>query len=129
MKLKSWWLNIASRYPHSLQNCKMWFERNHREDWRLKMKEGESLIAYFQTVEINIEILKKSKRYGYRLRGKEVRMDYGFKFSNREVAVFDALEIAFRLHEQIILRKLASRRKFEAERKQQNPDRVRVKRG
>jgi hypothetical protein len=107
----------------------MWFERNHREDWRLKMKEGESLIAYFQTVEINIEILKKSKRYGYRLRGKEARMDYGFKFSCREVAVFDSLEIAFRLHQQIILRKLASRRKFEAERKQQNPDRVRVKRG
>lgn len=74
------------------------------------MADSEQLIEYFKSVKIRIELLKKYNCYGFRLRSDSVRYDYGFCFSSRKAAAYDALEIAFRLHQQMILRQMKQRR-------------------
>jgi hypothetical protein len=108
MNLYNYWLRIKGMYPTATADCVAHFQQSHREDWKDHFKDPDQILAYLERRHITITTNKRQERQiRFELRAYEESTTTAFLFQDREPALYDAIERAFRILEQRELRRLA----------------------
>lgn len=101
MNLYNYWLRIKGMYPAATADCVAHFQQTHREDWKDYFKDPDQILAYLERRHITITTNKRQERQiRFELRAYEESTTTAFLFQDRETALYDAIERAFRLLEQ-----------------------------
>ncbi len=104
MNLYNYWLRLKSMYPTATADCLAHFQQQHRQEWRTKFKDPNKILEYLERRQIHIVTHKRDK-IRLVLRAYEETTTTAFHYANREAALYDAIERAFRLLEQRALRR------------------------
>ena len=98
-----WWENILRNYPQALESCKLYFQNRYQDQWRIQIQNPTTLITYFQDTGIAIYVHWKhhqgGKKYGYKIKQENIKIQMDYIFGNQEAAGVNALEFAFKILE------------------------------
>ncbi len=108
MNLYNYWLRIKGMYPTATADCVAHFQQSHPQDWRHQFQDPDQILAYLERRHIHIITRKKQEhQIRFELRAYEETTTTAFHFTDRQTALYDAIERAFRILEQRELRRLA----------------------
>ena len=100
---RAWWENILSNYPKSLAACKAYFQNRYQDQWRIQIQNPIALMEFFKGAGIAIYIHwkhhKGGKKYGYKIKHENIKIQMDYIFGNSEAAEVNALEYAFKILE------------------------------
>lgn len=100
---KVWWERILHNYPQALESCKLYFQNRYQDQWRNQIQNPITLIEYFQDAGIFIYVHwkhhKGGKKYGYKIKHQNIKIQMDYIFGNPEAASVNALEYAFKILE------------------------------
>jgi hypothetical protein len=100
---KVWWEKILHNYPQALESCKLYFQHRYQDQWRNQIQNPLVLIDFFKDTGIAIYVHWKhhqsGKKYGYKIKQENIKIQMDYIFGNQEAASVNALEFAFKILE------------------------------
>jgi hypothetical protein len=120
MNLYKYWLKVKTLYPKATGDCVAYFRYHYRQEWKDHFKEPDEILGWLEKRHIHILTRKKLENprsdavpsawpgtIRFELKSPEENTVTSFRFTDREPALYDAIERAFRILEQRELRRKA----------------------
>lgn len=100
---RTWWKHVQVYAPLALEACTRRFAEKHPSDWRARIRRTGELAAYFyemHKLELHAsKIAGGAQPYGYRIVGRQWKVNRNRYYTSGEEALWAGLAVAFALVE------------------------------